>query len=134
STLLPGTFMFGEGDPASQLTSDLNAKGAYFRIGQVYDFYKNVLGRDSIKDLGEPIVSTVHVTQLSGGQSYGRGWGWLHSCTGNQGEGQLIFGNGDGINYGKTVNSLDVVAHEYTHGIIDATASLFIGNIYNLGG
>ncbi|MBN1952658.1 MAG: M4 family metallopeptidase [Bacteroidales bacterium] len=39
------------------------------------------------------------------------------------GGGQMLFGNGDGTNYGPLV-SLDITAHELTHGLTGATANL----------
>jgi Zn-dependent metalloprotease len=130
---LPGPFLFGEGGPTTPPPADVNAVGAYNKLGQVYEYYKNVFGRDSIKGTGEPIVASVHVGHRAynsaslNSPNYASGMGWIYDCSADPANGMLLFGDGDGVTYARTVRSLDVVAHEYTHGIIASTAGLDIG-------
>ena len=51
--------MWGEaGDPARAKA----AVDAHYGVERTYDFYKNMLGRDSIDGKGEALNSNVHIT------------------------------------------------------------------------
>ncbi|KHD38636.1 peptidase M4 [Clostridium acetobutylicum] len=83
---------------------------AHYYAGVVYDFYKNVLGRNSIDGNGMNIISTAHY-----GQSYDNAY-WDGS--------QMVYGDGDGSEFTYFSGDLDVVGHELTHGVTQYTANL----------
>ena len=58
SSFLPGKLVRSEGDAKS---SDPAVNEAYDHSGTTYDFYKKVLGRNSLDDRGMALVSSVHV-------------------------------------------------------------------------
>ena len=79
---------------------------------QTYDYLLQVHGRNSIDDNGALLLSYVH---------YGTGlvnafWNGSAMC----------YGDGDGLTH-SALTSLDIVAHEVTHGLIQHTAGL----VYN---
>lgn len=104
---LPGRLVRDEGRPP---TGDVAATQAYDGLGATYDFYSEVLGRNSIDDRGMRLVATVHY-----GDRYNNAF-WNGR--------QMVFGDGDNVIFKSFTRSLDVIAHELTHGIIDYTAKL----------
>lgn len=104
---LPGSLMRDEGQPA---TSDASVNQAYDALGATYDFYKDVLGRNSIDGHGTRLVGTVHF-----GKSYNNAF-WNGK--------QMVFGDGDNIIFRDFTRSLDVVGHELAHGVTEFTAGL----------
>ncbi|NQZ07519.1 MAG: M4 family metallopeptidase [Algicola sp.] len=76
----------------------------------VYDYYKNVHGRRGINNYDMRTVVSVHT-----------GNSWNNAVWYNN---QLFFGDGDGYNYRDLTYSFDVIAHEFTHGVIRNTADL----------
>lgn len=108
---LPGTPRRREGQPAS---GDAAVDEAYDALGATYAFFWQVLQRDSIDDLGMPLIGTVHY-----GQGYENAF-W-------NGE-QMVFGDGDGELFQRFTRSLDVVAHELAHGVIESEAGLVYFN------
>jgi len=108
---LPGTLRRRECQPAS---GDAAVDEAYDALGATYTFFWQVFQRDSIDDLGMPLIGTVHY-----GQGYENAF-W-------NGE-QMVFGDGDGELFQRFTRSLDVVAHELTHGLIESEAGLVYFN------
>ena len=108
---LPGTLRRREGQPA---TGDPAVDEAYAALGQTYAFFWQVYQRDSIDDLGMPLIGSVHY-----GQGYENAF-W-------NGE-QMVFGDGDGELFQRFTRSLDVVAHELAHGLIESEAALVYFN------
>ncbi len=105
---LPGRLLIREG--GSSLPRDTAAREAYRHLGTTYDFFKSLFGRDSLDGQGCALTASVH---------YGRGYAnafW-------DGE-QMVFGDGDGRYFRRFTRSLDVVAHELTHGLMAHTANL----------
>jgi vibriolysin len=105
-TDLPGKFLFEE----SGSSSDAVAMNAYNHSGTAYDFYKSVFGRDSYDNAGAVIISSVHYGNKEN-NAY-----WYRS--------QMLFGDGDGVKFNSWANGLDIVAHEFTHGVTEKTADL----------
>jgi Zn-dependent metalloprotease len=97
----------GEGDPAA---GDEDVDTVYAHVGEVRDFYRSELGRSSIDDAGMDLVGNVHF-----GEAYMNAF-W-------DGE-QMTFGDGDGELFGSFARSLDVTAHELTHGVVQHLADL----------
>lgn len=96
-----------EGDPVS---ADNAVNEAYDSTGLVRTYYKNVLNRHSIDNLGLDIISNVHY-----GVNYLNAF-WDGS--------QMVFGDGDGIIFVNFASSIEVVGHELTHGVTQYTAQL----------
>jgi hypothetical protein len=83
---------------------------AYDGLGATFDLYWNVYGRNSIDDAGLPLPATVHY-----GQDYDNAF-W---------DGQrMVFGDGDGQLFNRFTIAVDVIGHELTHGVTEATAGL----------
>src|SRR4051794_14708722 len=110
-TTLPGSLLWSEGGTQ---TSDTTAQAAYNYAGNVYDFYKNVFNRDSYDNAGATIISSVHYST-----SYNNAF-WNGS--------QMVYGDGDGTQFGPLSKALDVDAHELTHAVTERTANLTYSN------
>ncbi|WP_190130004.1 M4 family metallopeptidase [Streptomyces mashuensis] len=83
---------------------------AHYGAAVTWDFYKNVLGRTGIRNDGQAAYSRVH---------YGTGYVnafWDDDCF------CMTYGDGEGDSHPLT--SLDVAAHEMSHGVTAATANL----------
>ena len=112
-TSLPGQRVRGESDAA---TGDAAVDEAFEGSGATYDLYKSVFGRNSIDGNNLPLESTVH---------YGRGFDnafWNGR--------QMVYGDGDEDLpvsqrlFNRFTASLDVIAHELTHGVTQFSANL----------
>jgi Zn-dependent metalloprotease len=87
---------------------------AAFNGSKVYDYYKAVHSRDAIDGNGSTMNLVVNFSK-----NYNNAF-W---------NGQLmVFGNGDGVNFGDLAGALDVTAHEMTHGVIERSANLIYEN------
>ncbi|NWJ41806.1 MAG: M4 family metallopeptidase [Geothrix sp.] len=85
------------------------AVDAHFGTQVTWDFYGQVLGRNGIDGAGTPTRARVHF-----GDNYDNAF-WWDECF------CLTFGDGSKF---KTLTSLDVVGHEFSHGVTFATAGL----------
>ncbi|KAF7506066.1 hypothetical protein GJ744_012313 [Endocarpon pusillum] len=111
TTNLPGTLIRAEGQkPIGTRDASQDPDECYAGFGATFDFYKNVLGRNSINDSGLPLIGSVHY-----GKKYDNAM-W-------DGE-QMIFGDGDGVIFNGFTDELDVIGHELTHGVTQYTANL----------
>lgn len=106
-TTLPGDLVREEGGPAS---ADEAVDQAYDGLGDTWRLYHDVFGRDSIDGQGLPLVATVHYDR-----DYDNAF-WNGA--------QMVFGDGDGTIFLGFTRSLDVIGHELTHGVTEATAGL----------
>jgi len=99
---LPGKLLRTEGGPAA---TDSVINDAYASTGMTYDFYAEMLARNSIDGQGMKLRSTVH----SGRSPDNAFWNGT----------QMVFGDmtAGGPFTGSFAASLDVVAHELTHGV-----------------
>ena len=87
-----------------------NAVSASAYASIVYDYFRSVHNRLSIDDAGMNMNLVVNF-----GSNFGNAF-W---------NGQfMVFGNGDGSNFSDLAGSLDVTAHEMSHGVIEHTANL----------
>jgi Zn-dependent metalloprotease len=93
-------------------TSDPASAGvdAHYGAQLTWDYYKNVHGRTGIRGDGVGAYSRVHY-----GNSYVNAF-WDDSC--------FCMTYGDGSGNAKPLTSIDVAAHEMTHGVTAATAKL----------
>lgn len=95
-----------EGESPSE---DETVNNAYDYVGQVFDYFETVLGRNSIDNLGMDLVINVHF-----GEKYQNAF-W-------DGD-DISLGDGDGKLFTNFSKSLDVIAHELAHGITQFTAN-----------
>ena len=104
---LPGRLVRAEGAPA---VADVEVDEAYDGLGATYDFYADVYDRRSIDDAGMHLDASVHY-----GRRYDNAF-WNGA--------QMVFGDGDGDLFNRFTVSLDVIAHELTHGVTGDEAKL----------
>jgi Zn-dependent metalloprotease len=104
---LPGKLIRVEGRPSN---GDPIADEAYDHSGDTYDFYLKCFGRDSLDNHGLRLKSSVHV-----GKKFDNAF-WNGA--------QMAYGDGDGKVFKPFVGSVEVVAHELTHGVVSYTADL----------
>jgi Zn-dependent metalloprotease len=108
---LPGRLVRGEGGPP---TSDAAADEAYDAAGATYQFYQQEFARSSVDGHGMRLDSTVHYREDPQEPFDNAFW---------NGE-QMVYGDGDGVVFGRFTRSLDVIAHELTHGVTQFEAGL----------
>jgi Zn-dependent metalloprotease len=104
---LPGKLVRGEGDPPS---SDEAVNEAYDYAGATFDFFFEILERNSIDNKGLRLDSTVHY-----GVKYDNAF-WNGD--------QMVYGDGDGELFQRFTKCIDIIAHELTHGVTQYEASL----------
>jgi vibriolysin len=116
---LPGTFLFDENVSIVQLFyASASAKGAFSGTGRTYDFYKQVLGRDSYDAAGSPLVSSIHMEFQANNGCTPNNAAWIEDAE------QMVYGDGDGTTFDILSKGLDVTGHELTHGVTQFTAML----------
>lgn len=97
----------GEGDSPS---SDDAVNEAYDGLGATYDFYRSIFDRNSLDGNGMRLDAIVHY-----GEDFNNAF-W---------DGQrMVFGDGDEDLFVNFTKSLDVIAHELTHGVTEFSAGL----------
>ena len=84
-----------------------DANAAYYLTGDLYDFYKDNFGRDSINGAGMPLISTV---------SY---------CEPEECPFENAFWDGEQMVYGDGLVTDDITGHELTHGVNASESNLF---------
>ncbi|HET7488884.1 MAG TPA: M4 family metallopeptidase [Acidimicrobiales bacterium] len=106
---LPGVKVRGEGDPPSK---DTSVNEAYDGADATYDFYKDILDRDSLDGNGMELISSVHY-----GVDFDNAF-WQGT--------QMVYGDGSGrfLVKGSLTSDVSVIAHEMTHGVTQFTAGL----------
>ena len=85
------------------------AVDAHYGAQMTYDFYKDILGRDSIDGKGEALKSYVHTDK----NLVNAFWDGT----------KMSYGDGDGKN-ASPLTTLDIAGHEITHGLTERTAGL----------
>jgi hypothetical protein len=88
------------------------AADVHYGYAASYDYFLNMFGRQGIYDSNKS--GMVAQSRLNLGRSWNN-TSWY--------KGQMTFGIGDGIIF-NPFTSLEIVAHVFTHGLIDATANL----------
>ncbi|MFJ8596635.1 M4 family metallopeptidase [Streptomyces sp. NPDC093598] len=99
--------VWGTGNPSNLETA---AADAHYGAQVTWDFYKSTFGRSGIRNDGKAAYSRVHY-----GNAYVNAF-WSDSCF------CMTYGDGSGNTHPLT--SLDVAAHEMSHGLTSATAGL----------
>lgn len=110
-TLARGTIARTEDGPAS---ADASVNQAFDGLGATREFYREVLGRNSVDGRGMRLDGYVH-----------RGHAFNNAFWDGR---QMQFGDGDGTLFTDFTGSLDVIAHELTHGVTQFTADLEYAN------
>ncbi|MFD0587311.1 M4 family metallopeptidase [Paenibacillus sp. GCM10027627] len=104
--VLPGTLVAD----ADNVWNDPAAVDAHAYAGQVYDYFKNTFGLNSLDGNGLAIRSTVHY-----GLNYNNAfWNGV----------QIAYGDGDGSLFRAFSADLDVIGHELTHAVTEYSAGL----------
>ncbi|MEW2067840.1 M4 family metallopeptidase [Streptomyces sp. NPDC007346] len=101
------TDVWGNGTPQNAETAGADA---HYGAALTWDYFKNVHGRNGIRGDGVGAYSRVHY-----GNNYVNAF-WQDSCF------CMTYGDGDGN--AKPLTSIDVAAHEMTHGVTSNTARL----------
>ncbi|MFJ8073230.1 M4 family metallopeptidase [Streptomyces sp. NPDC096176] len=99
--------IWGDGTPQNAETAGADA---HYGAALTWDYFKNVHGRSGIRGDGVGAYSRVHY-----GNNYVNAF-WQDSC--------FCMTYGDGSGNSKPLTSIDVAAHEMTHGITSNTAGL----------
>ena len=90
-----------EGDPQ---TGDAAVNEVYDYAGMTYNFYKEVFNRNSLDNKGIQLDLVVHY-----GENYANSF-WDGA--------KLVCGDGDGQTFQRFTQSIDIIGHELTHGIL----------------
>ncbi|GAA2399884.1 M4 family metallopeptidase [Streptomyces glaucosporus] len=98
---------WGNGLPSNRQTAGVDA---HYGAALTWDYYKEVHGRNGIRGDGKAPYSRVHY-----GNAYVNAF-WTDSC--------FCMTYGDGAGNAKPLTSIDVAAHEMTHGLTSNTAGL----------
>ncbi|CAL9294944.1 M4 family metallopeptidase [Streptomyces sp. SudanB182_2057] len=98
---------WGNGTSSNAATAGADA---HYGAALTWDFYKSAFGRNGIKNNGVGAYSRVHY-----GNAYVNAF-WTDSC--------FCMTYGDGSGNTKPLTSIDVAAHEMSHGVTSATANL----------
>ncbi|MEU5614697.1 M4 family metallopeptidase [Streptomyces sparsogenes] len=99
--------VWGNGTTGDAATAGVDA---HYGAALTWDYYKNVHGRTGIRGDGVGAYSRVHYSS-----NYVNAF-WQDSC--------FCMTYGDGSGNAKPLTSIDVAAHEMTHGVTSATANL----------
>ncbi len=110
TTRIPGRLIIEEG----QRTRDPVAQAAHDGAGLVYDYYFDRFERNSIDGEGMALISTVNFGK-DPEDSENAAWVGEYN--------QMIYGDGGQI-FKPLPYALDVIGHEFTHGVIQTTSDL----------
>ncbi|WP_030572967.1 M4 family metallopeptidase, partial [Streptomyces aureocirculatus] len=99
--------VWGNGQASNAETAGADA---HYGAALTWDYYKNVHGRNGIRNDGRGASSRVHY-----GNNYVNAF-WQDSC--------FCMTYGDGSGNAKPLTSIDVAAHEMTHGVTAATGNM----------
>lgn len=102
-------------------STNKNAFEAHWVSQQVFDYFQDTYGRNGIDGSGGPTyVSTHSDAYITTTTSYSRNYGNAYWDPTNE---YIVLGDGDGV-YLSAVTSLDIVGHEFTHGVTQNEANL----------
>ncbi|MGW4736314.1 M4 family metallopeptidase [Streptomyces shenzhenensis] len=99
--------VWGDGTQSNRQTAGVDVA---FGAAATWDYYKDVFGRNGIRNDGVAAYSRAHY-----GNSYVNAF-WSDSC--------FCMTYGDGSGNANPLTALDVAAHEMSHGVTSATANL----------
>ena len=108
TTTTPGTLRRSEGQAP---TTDVDVNAAYDNTGAAYEAYKMFWNRDSYNNAGAALISTVHYS--------------VNYCNAYWNGTQMTYGDGSASQgCGPLARSVDVTAHELTHGVTEYESAL----------
>jgi Thermolysin metallopeptidase, catalytic domain/Protealysin propeptide len=110
-----GTELWHEGHVVIA-SDDHSAVEVYVQLRQLFDFYYEVFGRNSINDKGFNLVASVHFDDDNG-----RNLGWDNAFWDGK---RMVFSDGDAELFAFFTKNLDVTGHELTHGVTEKSARL----------
>ncbi|WP_129629439.1 M4 family metallopeptidase [Candidatus Oscillochloris fontis] len=113
-TSIPGRLVIDEGERSNDPVAQVAHDGA----GIVYDYYMQHFKRDAYDGQGSAMVSTVH---YGSDPEDAENAAWVGEY------GQMIYGDGGTI-FKPLPYALDVISHEFTHGVIETSAGLIYEN------
>lgn len=91
-------------------SGDAVADTAYENAQKVQAFFRTTFGRNGFDGQGSPLRMEVHAS--------------VDNAQWNPDTRDLAFSDGDGTSFAPFGNALDVVAHEYSHGVVDSEVRL----------
>lgn len=91
---------------------------AYANAVRVLDYYRSEFGRDGHDGRGTTLKLRVHAPDAETGRGQANNAYWFND------EGRIWLGDGDGSLFAPLGNAVDVVGHEFTHGVIDSEVTL----------
>lgn len=106
STQLPGKIITSN----TRTFNEPAGVDAHTYAAKVFDYYKQKFQRNSYDNKGAELISSVHV-----------GNKWNNAAWNGK---QMLYGDGDGIEFTNLAASLDVIGHELTHAVTERTADL----------
>ncbi|HDK7160864.1 TPA: peptidase M4 family protein [Clostridium botulinum] len=87
------------------------AVDTYINLGKTYDYYKDKFNRNSIDNKGMKVEAFVDYNAVGDAA-------WSEEFN------SMFFGNGDGKNFTHMSRSLDIVGHEFSHGVTHKESNL----------
>ncbi|MDD4237582.1 MAG: M4 family metallopeptidase [Desulfotomaculaceae bacterium] len=88
---------------------------AHFFSALANDFYENHFGRNGVEGNGDLLKLIVHL-----GTNYENAF-WYATPTGGN---RIFFGDGNGVTTKPLSDSIEIVSHEFTHGVTEYTCNL----------
>lgn len=113
---LTGTMQVQQVTSTSIDTWDAAAVSLAHGLATVTDYYRNTHGRQSLDNKGMNVLGVIHV-----GQNMDNAF-WASDYQG------FFFGDGSGQSFRNLTAALDVIGHEFTHGVVSHTAGLIYEN------
>ncbi|MCH7722215.1 MAG: M4 family metallopeptidase [Bacteroidetes bacterium] len=113
-TSFPLSVDFVDADSSFDSNNGKAGVSVHWALENTYDYYFNDLGRDSFDDNGRKMIAYVHFAD----EFFNAFWDGS----------RMIFG--DGISNNTPLVSIDIVSHEFTHGVTEYTADLIYRNEY----
>lgn len=101
-----------------QASTDEGAKRVWDFLGQIFSFFSQIYGRNSIDDKGFHLIATVHWDDDDGVTP-----GYMNAFWDPR-TAEWYFGDGDGAIFNDFTKNLDIAGHEYSHAVTQFTANL----------
>lgn len=109
---------------SNNVWSDASAVDAHVYTGWTYDYFFERFGRRGMDDANFAVDVVVHPLSRSAVFQVPHLSGLLLNNASYIHPGLTIYGDGDGFSFNFLAGALDVVAHEWTHGVTDFTSRL----------
>ena len=111
---LPGTLVRSEGQARIK---DRQVNNCYDGFKITHDFFSTVFERNSLDGKGLPLTGSVHYKPRNTPAGYNNAY-WDGEAN------RMVFGDGDHITFDYLTDSLDVIAHELSHGFVQYSSPL----------